>query len=471
MRYLLPLSFVALLGTLAFGFYQPEYNFGAPTNSVRLERSINPETDSKWELGTSTLAWLRVFTDELCLNADCKTAWPGGSSAFPFTPQTNYGTTTVATSTVIWGKYGLHASSTSHFDNATSTFQTILTSLWLPTLTSALLQTDANGLTAEYAGAGCTNQVVEDISALGATTCVSIESEQLGDDDWGDITITTNVAAVEDDSHAHTGTTISSLDISDDTNLTAGDHLTLTNDDLDVDDDFILNTGDVGTGSYTFPDLNATRSTTTSATTTNFTVTGWVSILGEAFTNFTTYVRSLFTGGTGIAISSGDIAFDCSEVEGTGINCSGENITLDATGDWTGTLDGTEGTNFALVGGDTYTGTHDFSGATVKQHLYASFTYATSTAWTGTTTIPLGPAYTAESWSGAKCFTDAGTVWVSFGDGTNQMDNIQASTTVGTNTLTTNNTFTASEKRFVNVGTPASSPTKISCTVDRIVNN
>ena len=32
--------------------------------------------------------------------------------------------------------------------------------------------------------------------------------------------------------------------------------------------------------------------------------------------------------------------FDCSEVEGTGINCSGESITLDATGDWTGTLDG-----------------------------------------------------------------------------------------------------------------------------------
>ena len=33
------------------------------------------------------------------------------------------------------------------------------------------------------------------------------------------------------------------LDVSDHLNLTAGDHITITGDDLDVDDDFILNTG------------------------------------------------------------------------------------------------------------------------------------------------------------------------------------------------------------------------------------
>lgn len=33
---------------------------------------------------------------------------------------------------------------------------------------------------------------------------------------------------------------------------TAGDHITLTGTDLDVDDDFLLNTGDVGTGAYDF---------------------------------------------------------------------------------------------------------------------------------------------------------------------------------------------------------------------------
>lgn len=60
--------------------------------------------------------------------------------------------------------------------------------------------------------------------------------------------------AVNDDSHAHTGATISGIDISDDTNLTAGDHLTLTGDDLDVDDDFVLNTGDIIAGNLNFAD-------------------------------------------------------------------------------------------------------------------------------------------------------------------------------------------------------------------------
>jgi hypothetical protein len=100
--------------------------------------------------------------------------------------------------------------------------------------------------------------------------------------------------------------------------------------------------------------------------------------------------------------------------------------------------------------------------------FYPSFTYATSTAWTGTTTIPLGPAYIGETWNGVQCFTDTGTLGVSFYDGTNRMSYIPtASTTVNINALTTNNTFTASEKRYVDIGTPASSPTRISCTVSK----
>lgn len=99
--------------------------------------------------------------------------------------------------------------------------------------------------------------------------------------------------------------------------------------------------------------------------------------------------------------------------------------------------------------------------------FYPAFTYATSTAWTGTTTIPLGTAYVGETWNGVQCFTDTGTLQVSFNDGTNRMNWMNASTTVGTVTLSTNNTFTAAEKRYVDVGTPASSPTKISCTVNK----
>lgn len=100
-------------------------------------------------------------------------------------------------------------------------------------------------------------------------------------------------------------------------------------------------------------------------------------------------------------------------------------------------------------------------------NFYPAFSYSTSTAWTGTTTIPLGPAYTGETWNGIKCFTDTGTLQVSLNDGTNRMDWLNVSTTVGTVTLTTNNTFTASEKRYVDIGTPASSPTRISCTVSK----
>lgn len=112
-----------------------------------------------------------------------------------------------------------------------------------------------------------------------------------------------------------------------------------------------------------------------------------------------------------------------------------------------------------------------YSGSAVRVlgngNFYPAFTYATSTAWTGTTTIPLGPAYVGETWNGVKCFTDAGTLNVAFSDGTNYMDRAAVTTTVAEQTLSTNNTFTSSEKRYVDIGTPASSPTKISCTVSK----
>lgn len=60
--------------------------------------------------------------------------------------------------------------------NATSSNLTVTGNAIISGLTSALLLTDANGLLAEYAGAGCTSQVVEDISALGASNCVSINN-------------------------------------------------------------------------------------------------------------------------------------------------------------------------------------------------------------------------------------------------------------------------------------------------------
>lgn len=118
----------------------------------------------------------------------------------------------------------------------------------------------------------------------------------------------------------------------------------------------------------------------------------------------------------------------------------------------------------------TATSTVDFSTASVTQHTYGSFSYATSTAWTATTTIPLGTAYVAETWKGVQCFTDTGTLNVDFYHTSTHVALLNASTTVGTFGFSSNNTLTAGEKRYVDIGTPASSPTKISCTLDKIIN-
>ena len=67
------------------------------------------------------------------------------------------------------------------------------------------------------------------------TIDLATASTNVSDADKGDITIALGVWSVEDESHAHTTTTISGLDVSADTNLTAGDNLTLTDDDLDLD--------------------------------------------------------------------------------------------------------------------------------------------------------------------------------------------------------------------------------------------
>jgi len=65
--------------------------------------------------------------------------------------------------------------------------------------------------------------------------------------------------------------------------------------------------------------------------------------LGDFNDNLTHYVdadvSTYLTGGTGITESGGTLTFDCSEVEGVGINCATEAITLDLSlnNAWTGT--------------------------------------------------------------------------------------------------------------------------------------
>ena len=144
------------------------------------------------------------------------------------------------------------------------------------------------------------------------------------------------------------------------------------------------------------------------------------------------------------------------------INNSPVGATTPSTGAFT-TLSNTG--LLSAYGNITATSTIDFTSATVKQSIYPAFNYSTTT-WVGTTTRALAPAFSAETWNTAKCFTNAGSVDIFFTDGTNRMNWIRASTTVGTISLSTNNSYTASEKRYVELGNPLSSPKEVSCVID-----
>jgi hypothetical protein len=60
-------------------------------------------------------------------------------------------------------------------------------------------------------------------------------SAGIADADYGDVTVSSGVLGVEDDSHSHTGSSISGIDMSDDTNLSGGRSTTMTGDALDAD--------------------------------------------------------------------------------------------------------------------------------------------------------------------------------------------------------------------------------------------
>ena len=206
------------------------------------------------------------------------------------------------------------------------------------------------------------------------------------------------------------------------------------------------------TTNNTFPNLVATNSTTTNATSTSFfsTTASSTNLFASVFnfgSSLFTLVSNTFTG-LGIWDLGGATSFEIPNGTAPTVDAAGE-IAVDTTSD-----------QFIYYG---------TAKRVVTGFQYPAFTYATSTAWTGTTTIPLGTSYVAETWNGVQCFTDVGTVNVSFYDGTNRMNLLNASTTVGTVTLSTNNTFTAAEKRYVDIGTPATAPTKISCTVSKSI--
>lgn len=433
------------------------------------------------------------------------------------TPSTTVGIGVFASSTI---GGGTGATGLTIAGTATST------DLVVRNLTSALTLTGATGLFAEYAGTTCTNQFVRVLSALGVATCAtvdisadtnltadgteivlagdalslgtaltfttgtsstsfqtallgvgtdyisditgtgiintagslqaslgtSISAAEMADGDNGFFTYTTGVAAV--DASAWTSANLASY-LSDETG-TAGSAVFSTNP---------LLAGFRSNASSTIGDGTGTGGLTVSgtATSTNLKVTGGATTTGFFATNASTTNLWAHTVNFGSSI----LALVSNTITGLGIWDLGGATSFEIPNGTAPTVDATGETAV-----DTTSDQYVYYGASAKKvlgngNIYPTFSYATSTAWTGTTTIPLGTAFVAETWSGVQCFTDTGTLNVSFTDGTNRMKAINASTTVGTVTLSTNNTFTAAEKRYVEVGTPASSPTKISCTVSK----
>jgi hypothetical protein len=104
-------------------------------------------------------------------------------------------------------------------------------------------------------------------------------------------------------------------------------------------------------------------------------------------------------------------------------------------------------------------------------YLYPAFAFpagpAVSTTTTATTTIALGTAFVGETWDFAECWSGSGTVGYRVTDGTNAMDFRQATGTVSRFALSTNNTFTASEKRFIEIGPMTAS--YLSCTFRKAI--
>src|SRR3990167_7157189 len=106
--------FIVSLAILVLGYAGIAY--AAPY--FRQEAGLVPITDSIYYLGTttpSTIAWLSIITDQLCLTADtCRTTWPtGGSSTFSWTP-TSWG---VSTSTTLGFLQGFLSTASSTIDS------------------------------------------------------------------------------------------------------------------------------------------------------------------------------------------------------------------------------------------------------------------------------------------------------------------------------------------------------------------
>lgn len=455
--------------------------FSGTASAQTFAPSTLPLTNSKYYLGTttpSTNAWKGVITDQLCLTGDvCRTTWPSssGSSAVATSSSETSGripfwTSTAATPATLSGGIAGFVFDSSLVKLTVTNAST--TNLSIGSL-SGLLKQAGGVVVAAISGTDYEVPLTFSTGLTRNTNTVTVNTSQnitklsnltsngfvktSGGDGTLSVDTTSYLSSIGSGTSGHvaywTGT--NTLAGTATSSLSAGTGISISNastafvlgsqPSFSIDQSF----SPTWTGAHVFD--NITRSTTTAATTTSlFSTTASSTNLFSSAVNFGTSVLSIASNaltGTG-TWNLASAVFRLPYSAAPTVSTNGD-VGVDSTSN-----------QFKYQSG----------GATKvlgNGNQYPAFTYATSTAWTGTTTIPLGPSYIAETWNGVQCFTDTGTLNVSFNDSTNRMDMLNASTTVGTFSLTTNNTFTAGEKRYVDIGTPASSPTKISCTVSK----
>ena len=94
---------------------------------------------------------------------------------------------------------------------------------------------------------------------------------------------------------------------------------------------------------------------------------------------------------------------------------------------------------------------------------------STSLAVGTTTTIPIGPAIQAETWLFYSCYSDIASATVQFGNTAYMTAYLASSTgtTIPTTTVSSNNTFTAGEKRNVQIGNIVNMPNYVACSIKK----